>query len=100
MVADVVHADVAALHLHDHLLGLAALVVEKVDVAVYAGVCALLVVLGGPRAHYDSLMSGFASPRIGFPDLAGLASGPNLFGFLFKDLQACKVFLARCFLMP
>jgi len=63
-VADVVHAHVAALHLHDHLLGLAAFAavrlsltppsegrgVEKVDVAVDAGVRALLVVLGAPRA--------------------------------------------------
>lgn len=46
-----VHADVATLHLHDHLLGLPALVVEKVDVAVDARVRALLVVLGGPRVH-------------------------------------------------
>lgn len=32
-VADVVHADVCAFHLHDHLLGLAALIVREVDIA-------------------------------------------------------------------
>ncbi len=42
-----IHADVTALHLHDHLLGLAALVVEEVDVAIDAGVGALLVALAG-----------------------------------------------------
>jgi len=50
-VAHVIHADVTALHLHHHLLGLAAFVVEEVDVAVDARVRALLVVLGGPRVY-------------------------------------------------
>jgi len=39
---------VAALHLHDYLLGLAALVIEKVDVAVDARVRVLLVLFGAP----------------------------------------------------
>ena len=46
-VVHVAYPGVAALHLHEHLLGLVAHVVEKVDVIIDAGVRALLVILGG-----------------------------------------------------
>ena len=50
-VADVVHARVAAFDLHDDLLGLAALVVKEVDVAVDAAVRAFPVVPGGTGVY-------------------------------------------------
>src|ERR1035437_7922243 len=46
-----VNAGMAALHLHDYLLSLAALVVEKVDVAVNTGVCSFLVIMGWLCVH-------------------------------------------------
>ena len=46
-----VAADVAALDLDDDSLGLAAVVVEEVDVAVYAGVGAATSTVGGAGVH-------------------------------------------------
>ena len=54
-VADVVHTRVSALHLHDHLLGLAALVVKEIDVTVDAAVRAFLVVPGRPGGRSGAL---------------------------------------------
>ena len=48
---DLAALHIAALDLHDYALGLAAVVVEEVDVAVYARVRAFLAVARGARIH-------------------------------------------------
>ena len=51
---DLTPVDVAAFHLHDDALGLAAVVVKEVDVAVDAAVSALTFVPGRAGVHHSN----------------------------------------------